>query len=116
MPSMKASKPGKVSQQKHGLAPEILSHPVDETADPTLRLLVQGYVRLCVGPLDPSKVRKDFQRLLKRAEILRRRVYDSQHTFGSLRLAEGTPLTLREPPDGPQLTGDDTPLLRSVDT
>ncbi len=76
----------------------------------------RGMCAVCVGPLDPSKVRKDFQRLLKRAEILRRRVYDSQHTFGSLRLAEGTPLTLREPPDGPQLTGDDTPLLRSVDT
>jgi integrase len=45
------------------------------------------------GPLDLSKVRKSFQRVLKRAEIHRRRLYDLRHSFASLRLAEGAPLT-----------------------
>lgn len=54
MPSMKASTRAKKaynSKQKQGLTRLEILHPVDETADPTLRLLAsQGYVCRPVSP------------------------------------------------------------------
>jgi integrase len=45
------------------------------------------------GNLDAAKVRREFAAVLKSAKIPRRRVYDLRHSFGSLRLAQGAPLT-----------------------
>ena len=44
-------------------------------------------------PLDLSKVRKEFREVLKLAKIPKRRLYDLRHSFASLRLADGAPLT-----------------------
>ncbi|HJR05100.1 MAG TPA: site-specific integrase, partial [Methylomirabilota bacterium] len=44
-------------------------------------------------PLDESKVRKRYKRLLRAAGLSGFRLYDLRHTYASLRLAGGAPLT-----------------------
>lgn len=44
-------------------------------------------------PLDESKVRKEYRRLLKTADIPHRPLYELRHTFASLALSEGVPVT-----------------------
>ena len=44
-------------------------------------------------PFDEGKVAKVFQRALKKAEVPRFRLYDLRHTYASLLLVEGAPLT-----------------------
>ena len=44
-------------------------------------------------PLDESKVRREYRRLLKEAGIPHRPLYELRHTFASLALSEGAPLT-----------------------
>jgi integrase len=44
-------------------------------------------------PLDESRVRKAFKRVLGRAKLPGFRVYDLRHTYASLLLAEGAPIT-----------------------
>ena len=44
-------------------------------------------------PLDESRVRKNFAEMLSKAELPRFRVYDLRHTFASLLLAQGAPIT-----------------------
>ena len=44
-------------------------------------------------PLDESRVRKNFSEVLEKAELPRFRVYDLRHTFASLLLAQGAPIT-----------------------
>ncbi len=44
-------------------------------------------------PPDESRVRKTFARTLKRAKLPAFRVYDLRHTFASLLLAKGEPIT-----------------------
>jgi len=44
-------------------------------------------------PLDESRVRKAFLKALKAAGVPPHRVYDLRHTFASLLLARGVPLT-----------------------
>ena len=44
-------------------------------------------------PLDESRLRKRFGRILKRAELGGFRVYDLRHTFATLLLAKGVPIT-----------------------
>jgi integrase len=44
-------------------------------------------------PLDESRVRTAFARTLKRAKLPALRVYDLRHTFASLLLAKGEPIT-----------------------
>jgi integrase len=45
------------------------------------------------NPLDDSRVRKHFQRLLRVCEISDHRVYDLRHTFATLLLSKGAPIT-----------------------
>jgi len=44
-------------------------------------------------PLDESRVRKRFARVLKKAEITGHRLYDLRHTFATQLLAKGAPIT-----------------------
>jgi hypothetical protein len=44
-------------------------------------------------PLDESRVRKKFAAALKKAQLAGFRVYDLRHTFASLLLAQGAPIT-----------------------
>ena len=44
-------------------------------------------------PLDDSRLRKRFARILRRADLSGHRVYDLRHTFATLLLAKGTPIT-----------------------
>jgi len=45
------------------------------------------------NPLDDSRVRKHFQRLLRLCGIADHRVYDLRHTFATLLLGKGAPIT-----------------------
>jgi integrase len=45
------------------------------------------------NPLDESRVRKSFSRVLKAAELSRFRLYDCRHTYASLLLNGGAPIT-----------------------
>src|SRR5438105_8878193 len=44
-------------------------------------------------PLDESRVRKNFAKALKKAQLGGFRVYDLRHTFASLLLSQGAPIT-----------------------
>jgi len=44
-------------------------------------------------PLDESRVRKNFSAALKKAQLGGFRVYDLRHTFASLLLSQGAPIT-----------------------
>jgi hypothetical protein len=44
-------------------------------------------------PLDESRVRKSFSEVLQQADLSGFRVYDLRHTFASLLLAQGAPIT-----------------------
>jgi len=44
-------------------------------------------------PLDDSRVRKHFQRLMRLSSISDHRVYDLRHTFATLLLSKGAPIT-----------------------
>jgi len=44
-------------------------------------------------PLDESRVRKNFAEALRKAELTGFRVYDLRHTFASLLLSQGAPIT-----------------------
>jgi len=44
-------------------------------------------------PLDESRVRKNFAEMLSKADLPHFRVYDLRHTFASLLLAQGAPIT-----------------------
>ena len=45
------------------------------------------------NPLDNGRVRKHFQRLLRVCQISDHRVYDLRHTFATLLLSKGAPIT-----------------------
>jgi integrase len=45
------------------------------------------------NPLDDSRVRKHFQRLMRLCGISEHRVYDLRHTFATLLLSKGAPIT-----------------------
>lgn len=45
------------------------------------------------NPLDDSRVRKHFQRLMRLCGISEHRVYDLCHTFATLLLSKGAPIT-----------------------
>jgi integrase len=65
--------------------------------------------------MDKNHAAAIFRRLLKHAGLPHYRVYDLRHTFASLLLAEGAPITYVAAQTRPLQPGDDAPVLREVD-
>lgn len=64
-------------------------------------------------PLDESRVRKAFTKALKAAKLPAFRLYDLRHTFASLLLAQGAPITYVSAAR-PHGRDDDTAVVRAL--
>jgi hypothetical protein len=67
-------------------------------------------------PLDESRVRKAFAKALQAAVVSAHRVYDLRHTFASVLLARGVPLTYVSAQTWPRPADDHAAILCAVDS